>query len=203
MKTYITSDLHFSHSNILKFNPRTRPYTDVEHMNQEMVRIWNETVNPEDTVYILGDFAFSNPTKATNFAASLTGRKILIRGNHDHKLVEHAAFRDQFMSIHEYLEIVFNGIKVCMFHYPILEWSQCHRGSVHLHGHLHGAPSGLEQYRVRDAGVDATGNIVTPMDDMVADALKGELRVHGHVKSVVDSGGHFVPVSEIVSEGNQ
>ena len=192
MATYITSDLHFGHNNIMKFNPATRPFKDADHMNSEMIRMWNERVQHDDLVYILGDFAFCNANKATEIAGSLMGRKILIEGNHDNKLVQHADFRAQFEEIHKYHEITFDGTRVVMFHYPIAEFNQMHRGAVHFHGHLHGAPSGMEQYRVLDAGMDATGEIVSSMEQMVARALKGELKKHGYVESVIDSKGHHV-----------
>lgn len=179
MKTFITSDIHVSHANILKYNPNTRVYTDVNHMNSEIRRIWNEIVEPDDLVYMLGDCAFCKPDKAAEYMRSLNGRKILIEGNHDARLVENAEFRACFESIHKYHEIKYNDHRICMFHYPISEWHDCHRGSVMLHGHLHGNPSGLESYRVRDVGFDATGNVVSLFDDIVKDALKGEIRKHG------------------------
>lgn len=179
MKTWITSDLHFDHTNILKFNPATRVFKDVSHMNSEMIRQWNETVSPDDLVYILGDVAFCNATKATQIMRSLTGRKILIAGNHDRKLIENSEFCKTFQEIHVYLTINYNGTRVSMFHYPIHEWDQCHRGAVHFHGHVHGSPTGLERYRVRDAGMDATGKVVTLIDDLIADALRGEIKTHG------------------------
>ena len=65
-----------------------------------------------------------------------------------------------------------------MFHYPIAEWDQMYRGSVHFYGHLHGNSAGLEQYRARDVGMDATGNVVTLLDYAIADALKGIPKNH-------------------------
>lgn len=179
MKTFVTSDLHFDHKNILKFNPATRPFRDMEHMNAEMIREWNERVAADDLVYILGDVAFCNPSKATAIVRSLNGRKILIQGNHDKKLVADANFRACFEEIHVYHEVNCNGVKVCFFHYPIAEWNQCHRGSVHLHGHLHGAPSGIEQWRALDAGMDATGEIVVELGEMVRRASQKPARGHG------------------------
>ena len=46
MKTYITSDLHFGHTNIMKFCPVTRARfkNDVDYMNEQMVKEWNEIV---------------------------------------------------------------------------------------------------------------------------------------------------------------
>ncbi len=179
MRTFVTSDLHLGHSNILKYNPATRQYADVAHMNAEIVRIWNETVCPNDTVYILGDVAFMKPKNAAEIISTLHGQKILIKGNHDSELLSNKEFRDCFAEIHSYYEMKVLGVKVCMFHFPILEWHGCHRGSVQLHGHLHGKPSGLEQYRVRDVGVDATGNIVSDLEEIVRSALNGELKTHG------------------------
>jgi hypothetical protein len=65
-----------------------------------------------------------------------------------------------------------------MFHYPIAEWDQMHRGSVHFHGHLHGGVSGLEKYRCRDMGMDATGAIAITLERAIADAMHGEIKSH-------------------------
>lgn len=180
MKTYVTSDLHLGHKNIQKFCPATRGhYEDVDHMNEEMVREWNEVVNPEDLVYILGDVAFMSGDKAAAFLRRMNGRKILIEGNHDRKQLKDKNFRECFEEIHKYLDINYDGRKVVMFHYPIhLEWDQAHRGSIHFHGHLHGKPSGLEEYRIRDMGYDATGQIVMRMEDAIEDARKGKIPDH-------------------------
>lgn len=179
MKTWVTADLHFDHANILKFQPITRPFSDVSHMNSEIKRIWNDHVDPTDLVYILGDVAFCKPSKAATYVKELNGRKILIEGNHDNRLVENEDFRNCFEAIYQYHEIKHNGYKVCMMHFPISEWNQCHHGSIMLHGHLHGNPSGLTHHRVRDVGFDATGNVVSLLDDIVNDALTSEIRLHG------------------------
>lgn len=179
MKTYITSDLHFGHANIMKFCPETRGhFTDVQHMNEEMIRMWNETVQDGDLVYILGDVAFASAADAVKILNRLRGDKILIEGNHDVKALKDYSFRRCFKEIHKYHEINHNGVKVVLFHFPILEWNQMHRGAVHFYGHLHQNASGLEKYRARNAGWDCTGKIVVLLDDMVADALQGEIKSH-------------------------
>ena len=179
MKTYVTADLHFGHANVIKFCAHNRGhFKDADHMNEEMIRMWNEIVNPEDTTYILGDVAFMSGYDAALIMMRLNGRKILVEGNHDRKTLKDINFRNQFAEIHTYLDLNYNGQKVIMFHYPIAEWDQMFRGAVHIHGHVHGKVSGLEEFRVRDAGYDATGNIVTLMDDLIADALKGKIKTH-------------------------
>jgi calcineurin-like phosphoesterase family protein len=180
MKTYITSDLHFGHTNIMKFCPvsRARYHNDLGYMNEQMVKEWNEIVEPEDTVYILGDVAFLPAQKATEYMRRLNGTKILIEGNHDRKTLNDPSFRGCFAEVHKYHHITYNGTMVVMFHYPIAEWDQMHRGSVHFHGHLHGNTSGLEDYRALDVGMDATGFIVLEMEDAIRRAMKGKIKGH-------------------------
>lgn len=180
MNTYITSDLHLGHKRIREFCPATRGhYTDVDHMNVEMVREWNEIVQAHDLVYILGDVAFMPGADAAKILQQMNGRKILVEGNHDVKQLKVASFRGCFEQIHKYLEVQCGSRKIVMFHYPIhFEWNQAHYGSILLHGHLHGKPSGLEEYRARDVGYDATGKIVTLLEDIIEDARTGKIAGH-------------------------
>ena len=177
---FITSDIHFSHKNIMSFCPVTRARfkDDVDYMNEQIIKEWNEVVTPRDHTYILGDVAFCNAEKAVSFMKRLNGSKTLIKGNHDFKLVKSREFEDCFIDVQDYYSITVNGTKVVMFHYPISEWDQMHRGAIHFYGHLHQNASGLEKYRARNAGWDCTGNIVTDIDHLIADALKGEIKGH-------------------------
>lgn len=180
MTDFVTSDLHFGHTNIMKFCPVTRARfkNDVTYMNEAMIQEWNAVVKQGDHTYILGDVCFAPWEKAVGFLSRLNGTKTLVAGNHDKKLLKSREFCDQFVEIRDYLDISVNGTKVVMFHYPIAEWDQMHRGAVHLHGHLHGGTSGLEQYRARDVGMDASGMIVRKLESVVAEALRGEIKGH-------------------------
>ena len=148
-------------------------------MNENMVKAWNATVNPEDLVYILGDIAFMPGDKAAKFLHRMNGRKILVEGNHDVKQLKDKNFRECFEEVHKYLEIQWDKRKLVMFHYPIhFEWNQAHRGSIHFHGHLHGNPSGLEEFRARDVGYDSTGQIAILMEDAIASVANNKLPEH-------------------------
>ena len=164
----------------MKFCPQSRARfnNDVNYMNEAMVIEWNSLVQPEDTVYILGDVAFLPADKAVKIMKRLNGTKILIEGNHDRKTLNDATFRSAFKEVHKYLDINYDGTKCVMFHYPIAEWDQMHRGAVHFHGHLHGGVSGLEDFRARDMGMDATGFIAVPMEVAIRDAMTGEIKGH-------------------------
>ena len=52
---WFTSDLHFNHLNILKYEPKSRPFENVAEMNEALIKNWNDRVKPEDTVFVLGD----------------------------------------------------------------------------------------------------------------------------------------------------
>lgn len=78
---WFTSDTHFGHARILELS--NRPFTDVHHMNEMIIKWWNELVAPDDTVYHLGDVALGPITESMSCIKRLAGRKRLILGNHD------------------------------------------------------------------------------------------------------------------------
>ena len=180
MSTWITSDLHFGHANIMKFCPQSRARfkNDVTYMNEQMVIEWNNTIAPEDTVYILGDVAFLPSAKAVEFMRRCNGTKILVEGNHDRKLLKDPGFRMCFKEIHKYLDITYEKHKIIMSHYPFLEWDQMHRGSLHFYGHLHGGVTNQEKYRCMDVGMDSTGMIAIQMEKAIATISNNEIKKH-------------------------
>lgn len=180
MKTYITSDLHFGHTNIKKFCPVTRARfsEDVARMTEEMILEWNEIVQPDDLVYILGDVAFTSGSDAGRIMNRLNGTKILVEGNHDRKTLLDVNFRNAFDQVHKYLDITYDGHKIVMSHYPFLEWDRMHRGSLHFFGHLHGGATGQEAYRCMDVGMDSTGKIVVPIEYAIDRIKNKEIKKH-------------------------
>ena len=91
MRYFFTSDRHLGHANIIKYC--ARPFRDIEHMNREIIRRWNERVKSEDIVYHIGDFCFKNskggklgegqPLPSSYWLKQLNGYIIFIKGNHD------------------------------------------------------------------------------------------------------------------------
>ncbi|RPF21159.1 metallophosphoesterase [Myceligenerans xiligouense] len=81
MATYFTSDMHFGHTNIIRFCDR--PFDDVGHMNARLAELWNDTVSDDDTVWVLGDVALGALDDSLTWIGRLTGHKILVPGNHD------------------------------------------------------------------------------------------------------------------------
>jgi len=82
MNYYFTADSHFGHNNILTYCDR--PFKDIEHMNEEIIRRWNSRVTSDDIVFHLGDFSMMGGA-VSKYLERLNGHIIWIKGNHDKK----------------------------------------------------------------------------------------------------------------------
>ena len=134
MNLYI-GDTHFGHANIIRFDGR--PFKDVEEMDRELIRLWNETVSPDDTVRIDGDLAMSKAHSFSWYFSQLPGHKILITGNHDKELLRDKEARKFFDAIKVMDTVYEDGRKVVICHYPIIEWDGKLHGAWHIYGHIH------------------------------------------------------------------
>jgi calcineurin-like phosphoesterase family protein len=129
---FLTSDTHFGHLGVCKFlredGEKLRPWTDPNEMDEHMVKVWNETVKPNDKVYHLGDVVINR--KALSILHRLNGDKVLIKGNHDiFKLTD---YTEHFRDIRAYH--VMNGM--ILSHIPVHE-SNLYRFGANIHGHTH------------------------------------------------------------------
>ena len=136
---YYISDLHFGHYNIIKLC--NRPFTTVEEMNETLIKNWNDTITDNDTIYVVGDFAFLDVEKALAIRNRLKGKIVLIEGNHDIKNLKNPKFRTAFDEVHQLLTIVDHiddkDYMIALCHYPIVEWNGYFRNSYHIFGHIH------------------------------------------------------------------
>ncbi len=133
-KTWVYSDPHFYHANICKFTnfdgTPLRPWDDAREMSREMIEWFNETVNDEDRVYLLGDIAFSKRV-FVEVVQQLKGRKVLVPGNHEPPKMTQA-FADLGLDVRGY--VVKKGF--IMSHIPIHPGSLS-RWELNIHGHTH------------------------------------------------------------------
>lgn len=77
LKKVYSSDAHIGHKNIIKYCER--PWTDVEQMNTDIMKNFEEFDTPEFVHYHLGDFAFKLPQYGFKNAAN----SVMMYGNHD------------------------------------------------------------------------------------------------------------------------
>jgi calcineurin-like phosphoesterase family protein len=155
-KTFFTSDHHFGHANIIKFC--NRPFENVDDMNQELIRRWNEKIGKDDEVYHLGDFGLTNKAALSDILDQLNGTIYLIVGNHEGAALEN---RHKFKWIKEYFELKIadkdcpNGVqRIILFHYAMRVWRGDYHGTWHLYGHSHGNLPDKEDVLAFDIGVD-------------------------------------------------
>lgn len=96
-ETKITSDTHFGHKNIEKYEPirvEIANKNGYEQSNHLLLDNWNKDVGKDEIVLHLGDYAFESPQKSFK---KLNGKIILIIGNHDKKKLPY--FRENFYEV--------------------------------------------------------------------------------------------------------
>jgi calcineurin-like phosphoesterase family protein len=148
-QTFFTSDTHFGHAGVIFVYKR--PFESVAAMDEALIRRWNETVAPGDTVWHLGDFAIKqSAARVAEILSRLNGTKHLVTGNNDPPAT--TTGQSGWASVQPYAELEIDGRKLVLCHYAFRTWNGMGKGSVNLHGHSHGrlAPA----TRQVDVGVD-------------------------------------------------
>jgi len=128
MADFFTSDHHFGHKNIIKYC--NRPFDSVEDMNHGLMSLWNETVTPEDNVYVIGDVFLCKTKLIRETINKLNGKKILIMGNHDKSPNVMKTLFDEVY--YKYNYNLPDGTPVVLQHHPNEE-----RDYLQIHGHVH------------------------------------------------------------------
>lgn len=188
-----TSDIHWGHKKLAK----ERGYADVETMDADIIDRINAVASSYlDTIYILGDMSFHKPKDTANILNRIIAQKVLIKGNHDNRKLSVARgglpppVDRELSEFHYYLErrfqvtwldsgaLRFEVPLICMFHFPMMHWKDQHKGAWHLHGHLHGTPSGVPG-KIMDVGWDKHGKLLT-LEDIAAYMDTKPLRINHH-----------------------
>lgn len=143
MGLWFTADPHFGH----RLMARLRGFDNPEEMNRWLIARWNERVQPDDQVWLLGDVAFMGRGRTEAVLAQLRGQIHLVRGNHDRSLRT-----ERFASQQVRAEIAHHGHRLVLDHFPLESWHRSHHGAIHLHGHCHGRSRAAP--RRLDVGVD-------------------------------------------------
>lgn len=137
---YFTSDLHFGHKNIVRGTSSwsdkssCRNFNTIEEHDNAIIDGINSRVTKNDILYILGDISFGSISYLSSAISRINCRNlILIYGNHDDKIRK--VDTDIFNIEADYL--VIDSPKIIMFHYPIADWLDKNKGSMHLFGHCH------------------------------------------------------------------
>lgn len=143
---WFTSDTHWGHKNIIKFC--SRPWNNVEEMDQGLIENWNSVVKENDIVFHLGDFAFATNGRWKEILSRLKGHHYLILGNHDESRYPGDKTIELFEGVaYQMLLKIDNKYKVILNHYPFLCYAGTYRSpedcTIQLHGHVHEYPGAI------------------------------------------------------------
>lgn len=147
MATWLTSDLHLFHKNIIQYCGR--PYSDEYEMNDDIVDKWNACVTDDDRVIVVGDLTaglFDRKDSLAEIITRLRGKKELVVGNHDH--CSKKWYRDAgFKSVVNH----FCESRMLFVHKPATEFNEksvrlraIHKPGLVVHGHIHSALPEIE-----------------------------------------------------------
>ena len=153
---WFTADLHLGHRKVaLEIG---RPWKTIPEHDEAIIARWNLMVKPGDTTYLLGDFAMPQKVPGVDsmklyrkYLNALNGKKILIKGNHDHMSQD---MYKQFTEVHDMREIKIDGQYWFLCHYPMRSWNRSFYGVPHLFGHVHGRVPDRIDSMSTDVGVD-------------------------------------------------
>lgn len=163
MAIYFVSDLHFGHTNILKYEPKYRNYNSIKEMNINLIKEWNELITKNDIVYNLGDFFFGcSVEQAEIILKQLNFKKmILIIGNHDNKVML-KLFKKYNIEL-KYADMInSHGYHLYLSHYPTLIEA---KKTFNLHGHIHS--NKMETKYHINMCYDYNGKIGISLDELI------------------------------------
>jgi len=135
------SDPHFRHANIIRYT--SRPFNNVNEMDETMFNNWNDTISDDDTVLFLGDFVIGSSKLGMEKGEAskliydnLNGKeKIFIRGNHDTGVTSIPYHPNPTMIVS------YNGFTFTLSHHPL----EIFTTDYLLHGHIHNSPHPIRQ----------------------------------------------------------
>ncbi len=91
-------------------------------MDHKLINNWNARVKPDDYIFHIGDFCYSDTKKFNQYFHNLNGHIIFIQGNHDHNNGVNTPILDitihhdgqNFLLIHKPQDIgYFGGLVLC------------------------------------------------------------------------------------------
>lgn len=141
--TYWASDLHYNHENAIYHS--SRPFKNVEEMNEYILITLRNTLKPEDMLFTLGDIFWKcDYEKIEEFVDTIPCPWYFILGNHENEnIFKFEPLRNKLIKIGDIFDTLVkdgeDNYNIIMSHYPIESWPRAHYGSIHLHGHCHGS----------------------------------------------------------------
>ena len=152
MNTWLISDTHFYHTNIIKYC--RHQFKNVDDMNHRIIKNWNATIDKDDIVYHLGDFALVGTNTydciyeeyitivVNDLLSQLNGKIYFIFGNNDTYLK--SAYEKNYNLAFEQCKEMYEKDDFILTHKPMLEVPY---DKVNIHGHIHNNELLINEYK--------------------------------------------------------
>lgn len=131
---WFTSDLHLGHTNIIEYC--NRPFKSIKEMDDSIIKNINETVDEDDTLFVIGDFCMKKSTEASDapqkafdyYRNQIKCKNIVfVFGNHDHNNGTCSKIRSVVLEL--------SGYCIYLTHNPKFA---CDKFKFNFCGHHHG-----------------------------------------------------------------
>lgn len=140
---FFSSDLHLGDKAIIRW----RGFPSVSAHDQAILAAINRRVGLDDELWLLGDLCHPNRASVRALREGIRCEHVhVIVGNHDKQSLFQNLMREErlFESVDYYAEVGKvrrEGYKLCLSHYPMLDWNRAIHGAYMLHGHIHSQPA--------------------------------------------------------------
>lgn len=167
-ETWVVSDTHFRHKNIIKFGDMRRQFATIEDADEAVIQAWNTVVQKRDIVIHLGDVAWNR--EGLHLLKRCHGQKRLILGNHDTWGFD--VYNKYFIKVHG----SFKKGEILFTHIPII-LDQYHMWEYNVHGHIHTKDDNIDDWRYYNMNMDVEGLLPVNLDYLI-DHFKALKEIH-------------------------
>lgn len=180
-RIWFTSDLHFGHHKEFLWGPRG--FNSSKEHDKAIIENWNSVVEPEDTVYILGDLMLEDNEYGINCLQQLKGNIYIIRGNHD--TLTRMELYKQYNWLHPLdfaIELKINKNYFYLSHYPTITanyddnkpWA---KHLINLHGHTHSKEKFYnDNPYMYNVALDAHNNYPVSLEQILEDVRSKKIK---------------------------
>ncbi len=151
---FYISDTHFGDQKV--FDKCRRPFSDLQEMQNAIIKKWKRKVKADDDIYVLGDLVDTEKADLIEVFRNLPGKKHLLVGNHDLEILSVIKNSKIFISLDFIKLIEDSNHKICLCHFPLMDWMEFNRNGYHIFGHVHNksAVNGIAYAQIKQYYLD-------------------------------------------------
>lgn len=177
---FVTSDLHFGHDRVFLYGPRG--FNSIQEHDEAIIKHWNEIVQPDDTVWVLGDLMLGDNAHGMSCLNQLNGTLNVCLGNHDtaNRTFLYENTKWKIASVQYATVIKYGKYHFYLSHYPTmtanLEKEHLTQCLINLFGHTHSKQKFYNDIPfMYNVALDANDNKPVLLDDII-ESCKNEVK---------------------------